>query len=544
MRLPVTFGCIASLYWCSVLAAPPWPELAATPPMGWNGWLPTTRGLIPGYENNETMYYAAADVLVESGLRDVGYDTVLVTCAGWQRDPTTHKLVENPILWPRGYKAYVDYLHSKGLKIGAYGDTGEFNCCETCANGTCWHEPGQLGYEELDIQTWADMGVDHIVIDNCDNANTTAQSIFEYTRIRDALVKVNKPMIYGIWDVGSGKPWSWAPDVGHYWRTGPDLGTRWGDDGTMSIMLNYDLQQAIPSLDSISGPGSFAFLDNLAVGLPPNVPHKGDTGLTFIEAQTHFSIWCIMSSPLILNHNIFPGPDAVDSNLTKLITNKEAIAINQDKLGKAAVRIDGSRTWNTLMHRLPRQTPEVMWANGEQIAKRLSNGDVAVLIFNRLTSPVDIVLDFEDVGNTSLRCWHVRDIWAVEDLGIHNGSFTATAVPSHGCRFLRLSMGQICENPEPTPAPCPAGYVNHASGYWQNTDPCNGSFVHCKEESPSSVALCAAKCNATTDCVAFNFYEVAGNTACYIYHDHTQSPFVPNANCMTCTKHDADLESM
>lgn len=98
-------------------------------------------------------------------------------------------------------------------------------------------------------------------------------------------------MIYGIWDVGSGKPWSWAPDVGHYWRTGPDLGTRWGDDGTMSIMLNYDLQQAIPSLDSISGPGSFAFLDNLAVGLPPNVPHKGDTGLTFIEAQTHFSIW-------------------------------------------------------------------------------------------------------------------------------------------------------------------------------------------------------------------------------------------------------------
>lgn len=37
-------------------ASPPWPELAATPPMGWNGWLPTTRGLIPGYSNNETMY--------------------------------------------------------------------------------------------------------------------------------------------------------------------------------------------------------------------------------------------------------------------------------------------------------------------------------------------------------------------------------------------------------------------------------------------------------------------------------------------------------
>jgi alpha-galactosidase len=252
--------------------SPLWPELAATPPMGWNGWLPTTRGLIPGYSNNETMYYAAADQLVSSGLRDAGYDTVLVTCGGWQRDNATGKLVENPVLWPRGYKAFIDYLHARKLKIGAYGDTGEFNCCRMCVDGHCWQEPGQLGHEELDVQTWADWGVDHIVIDNCYNPNSTAQSVFEYRKIRDALVKVGKPMIYGIWDVGSGKPWAWAPDTGHYWRTGPDLGTRWGtfdsggNDRHMSLMLNYDLQQAIPSLDSISGPGSFAFLDNLAVG--------------------------------------------------------------------------------------------------------------------------------------------------------------------------------------------------------------------------------------------------------------------------------------
>ena len=68
-------------------------------------------------------------------------------------------------------------------------------------------------------------------------------------------------------------------------------------------MLNYDLQQSIPSLDSISGPGSFALLDNLALGLPANVPHKGDPGLTLVEAQTHMAIWCIMASPLIINYN-------------------------------------------------------------------------------------------------------------------------------------------------------------------------------------------------------------------------------------------------
>ena len=92
---------------------PPWPEVMKTPPMMWNGWLPSTRHLIPGFVcspsdpfgcNNESLYYAAADRLVSSGLRDLGYDTIGVTCHGWQRDPVTKKLRANPITWPRGYK--------------------------------------------------------------------------------------------------------------------------------------------------------------------------------------------------------------------------------------------------------------------------------------------------------------------------------------------------------------------------------------------------------------------------------------------------------
>ena len=63
----------------------------------------------------------------------------------------------------------------------------------------------------------------------------------------------------------------------------------------------------------------------------------------------------MMSSPLILNHNIVPGQGAVDPRVTEIITNKEAIAINQDLLGKSAVRIDGSATWSRLLHRTPMQ---------------------------------------------------------------------------------------------------------------------------------------------------------------------------------------------
>ena len=69
----------------------------------------------------------------------------------------------------------------------------------------------------------------------------------------------------------------------------------------------------------------------------------------------------------------------------------QVIAINKDPLGKSAVRIDGSRTWTSLMHRTPLTPPETMWGNGEQLAKPLANGDIAVLLFNRLNTSINIV---------------------------------------------------------------------------------------------------------------------------------------------------------
>lgn len=348
-------------------------------------------------------------------------------------------------------------------------------------------------------------------------------------------------------------------------------------------MLNYDLQQAIPSLDSISGPGSFAFLDNLAVGLPANVPHAGDTGLTIEETRTHFSvrivplvlshaaaqlghrtselycqlalfcgathtarfllqIWCIMASPLILNHNIFPGPKAVDPAVTEIITNKEVIAINQDALGKSAVRIDGSATWARLLHRTPMQSNA--WSNGEQLEKPLANGDIAVLLFNRLNTTMDITLNFEDVNDTSRRCWGgVRDLWQSKELGPQKDHFVAQAVPPHGCRFLRLSQGAIC--PPPVPPSCPTtGFISHAGGYWANTDPCDGNFSHgpqCIEDTVNSTsAECAKKCEEAADCVAFNIY-TGQPAACYIYHKETKEPFIPSPGCFTCVRRKTDL---
>jgi hypothetical protein len=135
--------------------APPWPELQATPTLGYNGWLATTNG--GKVHANQTLYYRIADKLVSSGLAAAGYDTLLTVCMGWVRNPLTSKLEAPHATWPDGFKKLADYVHSKGLKIGAYTDTGATGCCRP-------HEIGSLGHEELDVQQFADWGVDHISV--------------------------------------------------------------------------------------------------------------------------------------------------------------------------------------------------------------------------------------------------------------------------------------------------------------------------------------------------------------------------------------------
>lgn len=55
-------------------------------------------------------------------------------------------------------------------------------------------------------------------------------------------------------------------------------------------------------------------------------------GLSQAEEETHFGLWCIMSSPLLIGCDLTTIPD----RSLKLLKNKELIAINQDVLGLQA----------------------------------------------------------------------------------------------------------------------------------------------------------------------------------------------------------------
>ena len=93
------------------------------------------------------------------GMAEAGYKTVNVVCSGWTgRDPTTHVLQQNMTLWPEGIAGLAKYLHSKDLQLGCYTSPGTTNCCG---------EPGSLGFEDIDMETFAQWGCDHVMVDWC-----------------------------------------------------------------------------------------------------------------------------------------------------------------------------------------------------------------------------------------------------------------------------------------------------------------------------------------------------------------------------------------
>lgn len=116
-------------------------NLALTPPMGWNSWNSFECAGV-----NETVIKEMADALVEKGLKEVGYEYIVIDDC-WQigRDKNGYIIVDKD-KFPSGIKALADYVHSKGLKFGIYSDAGR----KTCAG-----RPGSKGYELKDAETYA-----------------------------------------------------------------------------------------------------------------------------------------------------------------------------------------------------------------------------------------------------------------------------------------------------------------------------------------------------------------------------------------------------
>lgn len=174
--------------------------LALTPPMGWNSWNTFQIKI------NEDLIKQTADMLVSSGMRDAGYN-YLVLDDGWmasERDAKTGDLVADPIKFPHGIKTVIDYVHSKGLKFGLYNCGG----VKTCAGF-----PGTRGYEYQDARYYASLNIDYLKFDWCNSKGINAKE--EYNTMSAAIKKAGHPIVFSLCEWGENKAWEWAANTGH-----------------------------------------------------------------------------------------------------------------------------------------------------------------------------------------------------------------------------------------------------------------------------------------------------------------------------------------
>ncbi|MEO6909325.1 MAG: glycoside hydrolase family 27 protein [Edaphobacter sp.] len=370
-------------------------NIAATPPMGWNSWNHFAGRV------NEADVRSAADELVNTGMRDAGYIYVNVDDT-WQGKRDAQSVLHPNERFP-DMKALGDYIHSKGLKFGIYSSPGA---------KTCGGYEGSLGHEAQDARMYAAWGVDFLKYDLCsfqDNMRTVRAEhpndpnasknlmIAAYRKMGDALKATGRPIIYSLCQYGVDQPWKWGPELGaNMWRTTDDI------DDSYGRMIAIGFSQA--GLSKYAGPGHWNDPDMLEIG---------NGRMTEDEYRTHMTLWVILAAPLLAGNDLSKMTEA-DKNL---LMNRDAIAIDQDALGKQGDRLYQSGDFD-------------VWT------KPLSGGRVAVGLFNRSWSVRYVSVDLAEIGFRSGA--RVRDVWQEKDLGRQSGVFART-LPKHGAALLIVS---------------------------------------------------------------------------------------------------------
>ena len=224
---------------------------------------------------------------------------------GWselERD-ANGSLRADSVKFPSGMAALAERVHALGLKFGMYGDAGA---------KTCGGYPGSRGHEEADAALFAGFGVDYLKYDNC-YADPDDPPRGRYEAMRDALNATGRPIVYSLCDWGVAEPWLWAAGVGNSWRTTVDSAPNW-----RSVMHNLD---GNVGLARFARPGAWNDPDMLQVG----------NGLTPGEQRSHFALWCLLKSPLMISSPL----KGLDQTALAVVMAPEVIAVHRDKLGVA-----------------------------------------------------------------------------------------------------------------------------------------------------------------------------------------------------------------
>ena len=379
--------------------------MAATPPLGWNSWNTFSHDI------NEDLIKETADAMVATGLKDAGYEYIVIDdCWSLRQRDENGRMVVDPEKFPNGMKALSDYIHSKGLKFGMYSCAGTH---------TCAGFPGSLDYEFIDAKTIAEWGVDYLKYDYC-NKPRHIDGPMLYRRMSMALRNCGRDILFSACNWGHDNTTEWIRNSGaHMYRSTSDIVDSWQSVKELSLSQMNE--------EKFSGPYCHNDMDMLIVGMygKSHNSYIAKGGCTDEEYRTHFSLWAMMNSPLMIGCDIRD----MTEETKKILMNKDILAINQDvEVRTPYCRKEWDNEPNTVVH---------MW-------KPLENGDYSIGFFNFYDGDCGGHIQFYDMGlptraGVGLRLY---DIWEDKDLGVFTDKYEVV-LPAHGCKMLRASLVEL-----------------------------------------------------------------------------------------------------
>jgi alpha-galactosidase len=343
-------------------------DLAPTPPMGWS-----SRQKL-GSRTDDAAIRQAIEGLVESGLNLLGYVYVEIG-DGWQGSRDAQGVLHPNERFP-DMKALGDYIHSQGLKYGLTVSAGYKSC-----NGM----EGSYGREEQDARAFAEWGVDYVVHEWCGAETlhpTEPEMRAVFQKMGEALRASGRDIVYGISQKGQFNVAQWAPRTGaNLWRTGNELEENWASVAAAGFGQN--------GREYAAGPGAWN---------DPGLLQIGNTGMSADASRMQMNLWAVLSAPLMLGNDV----RIMTRETVALLSNREVIAVNQDKLGRQGKRV-------------------VQSGDTQVWAKTLADGSVAVAFFNTGARTTAVAVNWDQLGISGPQL--ARDLWWRENLGTANNSY-------------------------------------------------------------------------------------------------------------------------
>ena len=352
-----------------------------TPIMGWASWNCFRTDI------SEEKMKKQADALVSTGLAECGYEYFNMDDGFFGGRGEDGKLKFHKTRFPNGIKPIADYAHSLGLKAGIYSEGGKNSCAfywdNEGENGT---DVGLYGYEEQDLKMFLEeCGFDFIKVDWCGGQKLDLDEEIQYTKIANIIEEIReRTQRYIVFNICRWQfPGEWATKIADSWRTGADI---------RPVFESFVYQiDNIRSLARFTSPGHVNDLDMMQLG----------NGLSHDEEKSHFAMWCMMSTPLIVGCDL----TTIKDSTLEILKNTELIALNQDSaclqayVVKEITDIDGNVV-------------------GEVWIKNLGSDnstEKAVAFFNRSENDVDFKISFADIGFVG-EILSARDLWEHNDV--------------------------------------------------------------------------------------------------------------------------------